>query len=73
MSTCVQREPRSGARAQNRVVRLFTDTLGYRDREQAMVQELLTGSMRLVESNVVELAEPEASSAALTPQDEKRP
>jgi hypothetical protein len=73
MSTVGQRELRSERRAQDRVVGLFTDTLGYRDREQAMVQELLTGSMRLVESNVVELAEPEASSAAFTPQDEKRP
>ena len=73
MSTVGQREQRSERRTQDRVVGLFTDTLGYRDREQAMMQALLTGSMRLVEPNVVELAEPEASSAAFTPEDDKRP
>jgi hypothetical protein len=73
MSTVGQREQRSERRTQDRVVGLFTDTLRYRDREQAMMQALLTGSMRLVEPNVVELAEPEASSAAFTPEDDKRP
>jgi hypothetical protein len=40
--------PRSERHTQNRVVDLFRDTLGYRNREQAMVHELLTGRMRLV-------------------------
>lgn len=43
--------PRSERHTRNRVVGLFRDfcnTLGYRNREQAMVQELLTGRMRLV-------------------------
>lgn len=48
MSTVGQREQRSERRTQDRVVGLFTDTLGYRDREQAMMQELLTGRTRLL-------------------------
>lgn len=41
--------PRSERRTQNHVVGLFRDALGYRDREQAMTPELLSGHMRLIE------------------------
>lgn len=38
--------PRSERRTQNRAVELFTDALGYPDREQALTQERLRGRMR---------------------------
>lgn len=39
--------PRSERRTQRRVAALFTDALGYCDREQATMQELLTGRAQL--------------------------
>lgn len=41
--------PRSERRTPDRIVGLFCEALGYRDREQAMTPELLSGHMRLIE------------------------
>lgn len=43
----MSRNARSERATQRRVTALVRDTLGYRDREQGMMQELLTGRMRL--------------------------